>query len=102
VINLSYIIFQVKPENAEKIHTFIKDDLVSRQSVLTRDAHSIDIHEDVTYIKVEGSEMGIKRAEELAKEFDFIKISKKKADTINKKILEQEESAADGMGMIFG
>ena len=102
VISTGYYIYKVKSENAGKINTFTKDDLVSRQSIFTRDSSSLDLEGDVLFVKIEGSEKGLKRADELAKELEFKKLNKQKAEAINKKIVEQEDSAADGMGMIFG
>jgi len=99
---VTYIIFEVKTEDVGKINQMLKDDLVSRQSLLTRDSSSLDIDKDVSYVKVEGSKEGLKKAEEIAKELEFKKLNKKKTEEVNKKIEEQEESAADGMGMIFG
>jgi hypothetical protein len=98
---VAYVIFEVKNEDVGKINELIKDDLVSRQSILTRDASSLNVEEDCSYLKIEGSNEGIKKAEELAKEFKFKKLDVKKAEEINKKIEEQEDSAASGMGMIF-
>lgn len=98
---MTYVIFEVKAENVGKINTLLKDDLVSRQSISTRDANSLDIKEDVSYVKIEGSDDGVKRAIEIAKELEFTKIDDKKAQEINEKIKEQEDSAASGMGMIF-
>jgi len=98
---LTYVIFEVKSENIGKINKVIKDDLVSRQSILTRDSNSLNMKGDYSYVKIEGSEEGIKRAEKLAKELELKKLDKKKAKEINEKIEEQEDSAASGMGMIF-
>jgi hypothetical protein len=98
---VAYVIFEVKSEEAGKINQLIKDDLVSRQSILVRDSNSLDVKGEVSFVKVEGSDAGLKRAEELAKEFKFKKLQKKKAEEINTKIEEQEDSAASGMGMIF-
>ena len=91
----------MKSENVGKINTLIKDDLVSRQSILTRDSSSLDLEKDVSYVKIEGSDKGLKRAKELAKELKFKKLDEKKAKKIDGKIKEQEDSAASGMGMIF-
>jgi len=99
---VTYIIFEVKTEDVGKINQMLKDDLVSRQSLLTRDSSSLGIDKDVSYVKVEGSKEGLKKAEEIAKELEFKKLNKKKSEEVNKKIEEQEDSAADGMGMIFG
>jgi hypothetical protein len=96
-----YVIFEVKSAEAGKINTIIKDDLVSRQSIVIRDANSLDIKGEVSYLKVEGSTEGLKRAEELAKELGMKKLPEKKAKKLDEKIKEQEDSAATGMGMIF-
>jgi hypothetical protein len=98
---VTYIIFEVKSENVGKINSLAKDDLVSRQSILTRDASSLDMNGDVSYVKIEGSDEGLKRAKELAKELKFKKLGEKKAKKVDEKIKEQEDSAASGMGMIF-
>ena len=98
---MTYIIFEVKTEDVGKINTLTKDDLVSRQSILTRDANSLDMDGDVSYVKIEGSDEGLKQAKKLAKELKFKKLDGKKAKKVDEKIKEQEESAASGMGMIF-
>jgi len=97
-----YVIFEVKTEDAGKINELTKDDIVSRQSILTRDATSLGIDKEVLYVKIEGSEEGIKQAEDIAKEQGFKTLDSSEAETINTKIKEEEETAADGMGMIFG
>jgi len=91
----------VKSGDVGKINTLTKDDLVSRQSILTRDSSSLDLEKDVSYVKIEGSDKGLKRAKELAKELKFKKLDGKKAKKVDEKIKEQEDSAAYGMGMIF-
>ena len=96
-----YVIYEVKTEDAGKINNVIKDDIVSRQSILTRDSSSLNLDGDFLYLKIEGSNEGVKKSEELAKEQGFKKLDEKKARKINDKILEQEDSAASGMGMIF-
>ena len=99
---MSYIIFEVKTDDVGNINKVTKDDLVSRQSILTRDASALGVKKDVSFLKVEGSKEGLDKATELAKEYGFTKLSEKDAEEINKKILAEEEEAADGMGMIFG
>lgn len=96
-----YVIFEVKTDDVGKINTLLKEDLVSRQSILTRDANSLGVDKEVSYVKIEGSEQGIKKAEEISKELGFKKLDTKEAEELNKKIEEQEDSAASGMGMIF-
>ncbi|PNX46702.1 MAG: hypothetical protein BV459_05880 [Thermoplasmata archaeon M11B2D] len=98
---MSYVIFEVKSAEAGKIQTMLQDDIVNRQSIVIRDANSLDIKEAVSYLKIEGSTEGLKRAEELAKELGMTKLPEKKAKEIDEKIKDQEDSAATGMGMIF-
>ncbi len=98
---MAYVIYEVKSTETGKINTVLQDDIVNRQSIVIREAHSLDIKKDVSYLKIEGSAEGLKRAEELAKELGFIKLPEKKAKKINDKIKEQEDAAATGMGMIF-
>jgi len=82
---LTYVILEVKSEDVGKINKLTKDDIVSRQSVLTRDSSSLEIKGNVSYVKIVG----------------FKKLGQKKAKEVDKKIEEQEDSAASGMGMIF-
>jgi len=98
---LTFVIFEVKSEDAGKINKIVKEDIVSRQSILTRDSSSLNLKGEFLYLKIEGSDEGIKKAEEIAKELKIKKLDNKKAKEINEKILEQEDSAASGMGMIF-
>lgn len=98
---MTFVIFEVKSEDVGKINSLVKDDLVSRQSITTRDASSLDIDGEVSFVKVEGSDDGVKRAQELAKELGFTKLAEKKANEVNERIASQEDSAASGMGMIF-
>jgi hypothetical protein len=99
---MSYIIFEVKTDDVGNINKLMKDDLVSRQSILSRDASALGIDKDVFYLKIEGSQEGLDKATELAKEYNFTKLSTDDAKEVNEKILAEEEEAADGMGMIFG
>ena len=98
---MTYIIFEVKSDEIGKINKITKDDLVSRQSIFTRDSNSLNMKGDFSIIKIEGSKEGLAKAEELAKELKLKKLDEKKAKKINEIILEQEDSAASGMGMIF-
>ena len=98
---MTYLIFEVKSEEIGKINKLIKDDLISRQSILTRDSSSLNLKGNFSYVKIEGSTEGLKRAKELAKELELKKLNEKEAKKINEKIEEQEDSAASGMGMIF-
>jgi hypothetical protein len=98
---MPYVIFEVKSAEVGKIQTMLQDDIINRQSIVIRDANSLEMKGTVSYLKVEGSLEGLKRAEELAKELGMKKLPDKKTQKINDKIKEQEDLAATGMGMIF-
>ncbi|MBN2065516.1 MAG: hypothetical protein JW771_01740 [Candidatus Thermoplasmatota archaeon] len=98
---MAYLIFEVKKEESGKIIKIIKEDIVSRQSITTRDASSLEMKGEATYLKIEGSDAGLKKAEEIAKDLGLKKMDKKKATEVNERINAQDDSAASGMGMIF-
>ena len=98
---MTYVIFEVKKEDSGKINTILKDDLISRQSITTRDSSSLDIKGEATCLKIEGSADALKKSEEMAKELGFKKLDEKKAKDINEKIESQDDSAASGMCTLF-
>ena len=65
-MKVAYVIFEVKSEDIGKIKQLTKDDVVSRQSILTRDSSSLNLKGEFSYVKIEGSDNGLKRAEELS------------------------------------
>lgn len=92
-----YTIFRFKAGD-KKIETLYKDELTSRQTIIKRDGKSLGIEEDSIFVMLEGSEEAIKRARELAGEFEM----KDGREEIYRKIKEAEEEASLGMGAIFG
>lgn len=95
---MAYAIFSVKKENIGKIDEILKDDVVSRQSIVVRDADALGIEKDAQLILIEGDEKAIKRAEEL---FEGIGV-KEKDKNIYGKFKEEEKEVAEGVGFIFG
>ena len=101
-----YIVFEVERANVRKADGVLKDDLVSRQSIVVRDAKVMDIKEfkdkDVQFILIEGgSQEALDRAKKL---FEGLgkPLPDKDAALVHTKIHEQDESAAAGVGMLFG
>lgn len=98
---MSSAIFKI--EKPRDIDGVVRDDIISRQSITTRDAKSLGIDGSHFYVKIEGTPEAIKRAEELVKEQDIgTRLPQKDAKDIDEKIKKEEESANEGMGMIFG
>jgi hypothetical protein len=98
---MGYVIISVDKTHASKINTILKDDLISRQSIVIRDASAMNIEKDVRYVLIEGSEESLKKAEELFKEIGKIE-SGEDAKSIYSKIMGEETDVASGVGMLFG
>lgn len=77
------------------------DELVSKQSITTRDNSAIGKDKEGYYVLLDGGEEAIKKARELLK--DVAKELKgKDFDEVTSAIEGQESSAAEGFGAIFG
>ncbi len=99
---MEHVIFEIEKEKADGINLLEKDDLVSRQSIMTRDSKSLGIEGDSIYVKIDGSEEAVKQAEKIVEENKLgKKLDEKEAKPIMDKIKEEEESASEGMGLIF-
>jgi len=96
-----YAIFEIKKENESIIEEVKKDDLMSRQSIWTRDAKSLDMEGDSIFLKIEGDEEAIKKAEEFLKEKARLLEGEEK-EKVNERFIADEEKASEGMGFIFG
>lgn len=96
-------IFEIKKEKENEMDILKQDDLVSRQSITIRDAKSLGLKGENVYIKIEGIDNAIEKAEEIVNNHCLgKKLTKNKAKPIDKKIKDEEESASEGMGFIFG
>ncbi len=98
---MSYVIFSVEKTQVSKVNQILRDDMVSRQSIVLRDASALNIEKDVRYVLIEGTDEAIKKAEEL-----FAEVGKKEdedeAKNIYNKIKSEESDVAEGVGFIFG
>ena len=98
---MSYVIFSVDKSQVSKVNQILRDDLVSRQSIVLRDASALNIEKDVRYVLIEGTDEAIKKAEVL-----FVEVGKKEDDeeakNIYNKIKSEESDVAEGVGLIFG
>jgi hypothetical protein len=97
---MAHVVIGVKKSCVSKVPEMLKDDLVSRQSIVTRDAAALDLKSDLHLVVIEGSEQGVARAKEIFKEIAE-PLPEKEALEVIQKIHEQEEKASMGVGMIF-
>lgn len=95
------IFFAKKDEYGAAKNRLYADDLVSRQSIVTRDNAAIGEKKEGYYILVEGDDKAVAKARELMKEA-ATELKGKEAEKIESAIESQEESAASGFGAIFG
>lgn len=96
------IIFKVEKKNLQHAKDMLlKDELVSKASVLIKEAKSLGLKEEVYYCYISGLEEACKRAEKLMKELGK-KVSEEDKEKIINLIKQEEESALTGFGNIFG
>jgi hypothetical protein len=96
-----YIVFEVPKDKARQADKALKDNIVSRQSIVVRDARTLDVDKDAQFVLIEGSEEGISTAKDLFAEIGS-PLNDAEGKVIYDKIKAQDEAAADGVGMIFG
>ncbi len=101
-----YVVFEVEKSNVKKAEAVLTDDMVSRQSIVVRDSRALDLPEfkgkDVQFIIIEGgSQEPIDRAKKL---FEGIgkPLPEKEAGIVHKTVKDQDETAACGVGALFG
>jgi len=94
-------LLQLESKNLQKAKDLLlKDDVVSRASIMWREAKSFGFSEGY-YCYIGGTEEQVKRAVELSKELTKeVKVKESKA--VISKIKEEQEKALEGFGGIFG
>jgi len=97
---MPYVVFDVKKENEPKIKELLKDDLVSRQSILIREAKVLDIKDHEILVFIEGDKKALEKAEELFSDISK-KLDDKARDEAYKKIKDEEGEVLGGVGLIF-
>ncbi len=96
------IVLKIKRENLQKVKdALLKDDTVSRASVIFKESKSLGFNDDKYLCYISGLEEACKKAKELTKNSAEV-ASKKEEEDIIKKIKQEEESAMSGFGSIFG
>lgn len=99
---MSMAVFKVEPSNAAKLGEITSDDIVSRQSIHTRESAALGIAGKHLYVRIQGTDDAVKRAKELfAEKKAGEPVAPKDADQISRAIDAEEDAAAEGMGMIF-
>ena len=96
-----YAVFEVKPPNVPKVDEVLKDDLVSRQSIASRDGSALGFPSLARLVLIEGTDAAIARAAELFKDLGA-RLEGAQAEAVHRAFKAQDEDAASGIGLIFG
>jgi len=96
---MEVVFFVEKKSYARVKDALLKDDIVSRASVVFKEASSLGFDKDGYYCYVSGTEEACNKARELVK--DLVTIPRESKEVIEK-IKSEEESAIEGFGGIFG
>jgi hypothetical protein len=97
---MSWTIFSVPAERRSDLDAVLKDDVVSRQSQKVRDGPSVGAAGGTTIVLVEGSEPGVKRAEELLGPVGS-RLPAADAEKLYRRLKDEEDAASAGMGLFF-
>lgn len=96
---MPFQVYRVKPADRARLEQALGDDILSRQSLQTRDARHFGATEDWIYLFVEGAEGGILRADALL--LEFAERAPDAAD-LHRRLKAEEDEAASGLGSVFG
>ncbi|TLZ59205.1 MAG: hypothetical protein E6K13_10080 [Methanobacteriota archaeon] len=94
-------VFSVPPLRRSEKDAILRDDVVSRQSIVERDADALGFPGLGSLVLVEGDEKAVARAAELFKGVGE-DLAAERASAIRQKIRDQEDDVAAGVGQIFG
>jgi hypothetical protein len=96
-----WTLFSVPAAKRTELETALRDDLVSRQSQKIRAAATLGGPADATYVLVEGTPEGVRRAEELLGPVGS-RLQGAEAENLYGRLREEDEAASAGMGLFFG
>jgi len=98
---MPWALFSVPTAKKSELDAALADDVVSRQSHKVRAAAALGGPADRTYVLVEGSPDGVRRAEDLLGPLGD-RPSADEAARLYRTFKDEEESASAGMGLFFG
>lgn len=96
------IVIEIKKENLQKAkEILLKDDVVSRATIIFKEAKALGFDNKNYYCYISGLEKQCEKAKELTKDIAEL-IENEKKDKIIEKIKQEENTALEGFGNIFG
>ncbi len=98
---MEYIILFLEKGKSALLGKVLQDDIISRQSIKVQEPSSLGLKGEGTYLMIEGAPDALKKAIEIAGP-ECRSIEGPEKEDIRKRILEAEESVAEGLGLMFG
>jgi len=96
-----YLIFSVPSDKRSKTDEILRDDIVSRQSIIIRDCTALGLKDLGLLILIEGDDAAVKRAQELLK--DLAKaLEGGQASDVYQRFKNEADQVGSGVGLIFG
>jgi len=96
------VVLKIEKQNLQKIKdVLLKDEIVSKASVMFKESKSLGFDGDYYYCYISGLDEACDKAKQLTKDLAKV-VDEKNAKEIIEKIKEEEESAMTGFGNIFG
>lgn len=96
-----FAIYFMKPENRSTLDAMKNDDLIGRQSIITKDASAFNFKEPGQIILVEGSSESLELIKSKFGQFLEI-LNPERSTEIYTLIKDEEKKADEGMGYLFG
>jgi len=97
---MPWTLYQVVAAKKGELDAVLKDDQLSRQSQLVRDAASAGGPSGELYVLLEGAAEAISRAETLLKDVGT-KLAPSESEKLYRRFKDEEENASAGMGLFF-
>lgn len=95
-------VFFIPSENYSKCKNLVYgDETVSRQTINFRESRALGMEKDGYYLEIDGSDESVKRTKEIIGDMGK-EVDQKEKEEVLKKIEDQETSAAQGFGTLFG
>ncbi|MFW3146402.1 MAG: hypothetical protein ACMUIE_06285 [Thermoplasmatota archaeon] len=98
---MDYCIVALPKGKGEVIGKIVQDDLISRQTIVIREASSLGKEGEGTYLMIEGSAEAVNKAIELIGA-DGKKLAGSEAEELYEAIKKAEDDVAEGLGLMFG
>jgi hypothetical protein len=97
---MPWTIYSVPTSKKAELDAALADDLVSRQSHKVRAASAVGGPADATFVLIEGSPEGVRRADELLGHLGA-RPPAAEGEALYRKFKDEEEAASVGMGLFF-